>query len=86
MVHPRGDSQYFLMNKLEKKYRITYNSWDGYYVVHIRSGKVRFYKDKNGLLYINLEQSSGDVAALLVQKGLEVAAMAFVQMVQQNYK
>jgi hypothetical protein len=42
---PDGIANIFLMNKLEKKYCITYNSWEGYYVVHTASGEVRFYKD-----------------------------------------
>ncbi len=55
------------MNELKKRYRITYNSWQGYYMVHTKSGEVRFYKDENGLPYIHLKDSSEDVAALLVQ-------------------
>ena len=42
------------MNKLEKKYRVIYGSWDGYYNVHNSGGFVRFYKDENGLPYIDL--------------------------------
>ncbi len=30
----------FSMNELEKKYRITYDSWEGYYVVHTMNGEV----------------------------------------------
>ncbi len=76
----------FSINKLEKKYHITYNSWDGYYNVHTASGEVQFYKDENGLPYTELEQSLEHAAALLVQKGSEEATTVFVQMVQQNYK
>jgi hypothetical protein len=74
------------MNKLEKKYLITYDSWEGHYVVHTQDGPVKFYKDENGLLYINLEDSEEDAAMLLVQMGSEEAASACVQTVQQNYK
>ena len=34
------------MNKLEKKYRITYDNWEEYYVVHTHNGAVRFHKDE----------------------------------------
>jgi hypothetical protein len=74
------------MNKLEKKYRITYNSWQGYYVVHTAQGEVRFYKYKNGLLFIDLDKSSEDTATMLVQTGLEDVTNALVQTVRQNYK
>jgi hypothetical protein len=35
---PQGIANIFLMNKLEKKYRITYDSRQGYYVVHTAQG------------------------------------------------
>jgi hypothetical protein len=76
----------FSMNELEKKYRITYNSWEGYYVVHTPNGPVKFYKDKNGLPYIDLEDLKEDAEALLMQMGSEEAATAFIQTVQQNYE
>ena len=68
---PDGIANIFSMNELEKKYRITYDSWDGYYIVHTASGEVRFYKDENGLPYIDLGESSEDAAAMLVQTGSE---------------
>jgi hypothetical protein len=46
------------MHKLEKYYRITYNSWEGYYLVHTPRGKVEFHKDKQGLPYIDLDKSA----------------------------
>ena len=58
------------MNELEKKYRITYDRWDEYYIVHTTSGEARFYKDENGLLYI-------DAAVLLSQTRSEQAGVAF---------
>ncbi len=55
------------MHKLEQLYPITYNSWDGFYVVHTPRGEVRFHKDKQGLPFINLDKSDKDAAILLVQ-------------------
>ena len=55
------------MHELEKVYRITYDSWDGYYVVHTHEGPVYFHKDKHGLPYIDLTESDGNAATLLVQ-------------------
>ena len=40
---PAGIANIFSMNELEKKYRITYDSWQGYYVVHTANGEVRFH-------------------------------------------
>jgi hypothetical protein len=53
---PTKIANIFLMHKLEKHYWITYNSWEGYYVVHPPRGEVRFYKDKQGLPFIDLEE------------------------------
>ncbi len=36
----------FSMHKLKKYYRITYNSWEGYYVMHRPREKVEFHKDE----------------------------------------
>jgi hypothetical protein len=47
---------------------------------------VRFYKDKDGLPYFDLEDFLEDAAALLVQTGSEEAAKVFVQTVWQNYE
>jgi hypothetical protein len=55
---PEGIANIFSMNELEKRYCITYNSWKSYYMVHTKSGEVRFYKDENGLPYIDLEDLS----------------------------
>jgi hypothetical protein len=55
-------------------------------VVHMPDGEVRFYKDENGLLYIDLKEFLEDAAALLVQIGSKEAAAAFIQTVQQNYE
>jgi hypothetical protein len=39
---PEGIANIFSMHKLEKLYRITYNSWMGYCVVHTPKGAVKF--------------------------------------------
>jgi hypothetical protein len=83
---PQRIANIFLMNEQEKKHQIMYDSWQGYYVVHTAQGEVRFYKDKNGLPFIDLDKSSEDAAAMLVQTGLEDAANALVQTVCQNYE
>ena len=83
---PDGIANIFSMNELEKKYRITYDSWEGYYVVHTANGEVQFHKVKNGLPYIDMGELSEDAAAMLVQTGSEDAAHAFVQTVRQNYE
>ncbi len=83
---PDGIANIFSMNQLEKKYCITYDSWQGYYVVHTANGEVQFHKDKNGLPYIDLGELSEDAAAMLVQTGSEDAAHAFIQTVRQNYE
>jgi hypothetical protein len=64
---PEGIANIFSMNELEKNYWITYDSWERCYVVHTQDGPVRFYKDENGLLYINLEDSEENAAVLLIQ-------------------
>ncbi len=39
---PDGIVNIFLMGELEKKFRITYDSWEGYSLVHTHNGPVRF--------------------------------------------
>ena len=41
-----GIASIFSMNELEKKYLVTYDSWEGYYMVHTANGEVRFHKDE----------------------------------------
>ncbi len=55
------------MHELERLYCITYDSWDGYYVVHTPRGEVKFHKDEQGLPYINLDESDEEAAVLLIQ-------------------
>jgi hypothetical protein len=51
---PDGITNIFSMHELEKMYHITYNSWDGYYKVHMPKGHVQFYKDDQRLPFIVL--------------------------------
>jgi hypothetical protein len=57
----------FLIHKLKKLYRITYNSWEGFYVMHTSRGQVKFHKDEQGLPCINLDGSSREAAIMLLQ-------------------
>ena len=64
---PKGIANIFSINEIEKLHRITYDSIDGYYVVHIDKGPVYFHKDEQGLPYIDLDKSIYDAATTLVQ-------------------
>ena len=64
---PKGIANIFSMNEIEKLHRITYNSIDGYYVVHTDKCPVYFHKDEQGLPYIDLDASIYDAATTLVQ-------------------
>jgi hypothetical protein len=44
-----GIANIFYMHELECLYRITYDSWDRYYVIHTPWGEVKFHKDKQHL-------------------------------------
>ena len=65
---PDGITTIISMHELEEMYRITYESWQGYYVVHTPKGEVWFYKDKQGLPYLDLEESS-KAAVMLLHRG-----------------
>ena len=54
---PKGIANIFSMNETEKLHRITYDSIDGYYVVHTDKGPVYFHKDEQGVLYIDQDAS-----------------------------
>jgi len=43
---PNGIANIFSMHELEKHYRITYDSWEGFYNVHTPRGTVKFHKDE----------------------------------------
>jgi hypothetical protein len=88
---PDGIANIFSMHELEKKYRITYNSWMGYYVVHTPWGEVRFHKDEQGLPYIDLEKLNEAATIMLLQQGevaleREADETALVQTVRGNYE
>jgi hypothetical protein len=55
-------------------------------MVRTASREVRFYKDENGLPYIDRKELSEEAAVLLVQTGSKEVANVFVQTVWQNYK
>ncbi len=83
---PEGIANIFSVNELEKRYCITYYSWQGYYLVHTKNGEVRFYKDKNGLPFIDLKDLLEEEAILLVKAGSKEAAKVFVQTVGQKHE
>ncbi len=94
---PNGIANIFSMHELEKHYRITYDSWEGYYVVHTPWGEVKFHKDEQGLPYIDLDGSTQEAATMLVQIGArqhgefaenrnEGEHTMLVETVQGNYK
>ncbi len=68
---PDGIANIFSMHELEKKYRITYNSWEGHYVVHTPRGEVNFHKDEQGLPYIKLDGPTGREAALMLLQSMQ---------------
>jgi hypothetical protein len=88
---PGGLANIFSMHELEKLYRITYDSWEGHYIVHTPRGAVKFYKDKQGLPYIDLEVLTKAALMLLQSAQPEETtrietATTLVQTVQENYK
>jgi hypothetical protein len=85
------------MHELEKLYRVTYDSWMGHYVVHTPKGAVNFYKDEQGLPYIDLDGPGEEAAIMLLQRvqakrnkaageSLETNKTALVQTVRGNYE
>ena len=64
---PDGIANILSMHELDKMYRITYDSWKRFYVVHTPRGEVHFYKDKHGLPYIDLAESGLEAARMLMQ-------------------
>ena len=73
---PKGISNIFSMNEIEKLHRITYDSIDGYYVVHTDKGPVCFHKDEQGLPYIDLDASVYDAATMMVQTCAETTGVS----------
>jgi hypothetical protein len=81
------------MHKLEKKYRITYDSWEGHYVVHTPKGEVNFHKDEQGLPYIELDGPTGCKAAVMLLQSMQQehrvctgVEVLHVQTVRGNYE
>jgi hypothetical protein len=72
---PNGIANIFLMHELEKHYRITYDSWEGFYEVHTPRGTVKFHKDEQGLPFITLDGSAQEAATLLMQLGMSQHTM-----------
>jgi hypothetical protein len=88
---PDGIANIFSMHELEKQYHITYDSWDGHYVVHTPKGEVKFHKDEQGLPYIELDGAAGRKAAVLLLQSVEQEHVAeigilHVQTVRGNYE
>ncbi len=87
---PDGIANIISMHELESLYCITYGSWAGYYVVHTPKGEVRFYKDKEGLPYLDLEELNEAGTLLLMQHGGEACDedkdVSLVQTVRGNYE
>ena len=67
---PNEIANIFLMHELKKHYRITYDSWEGFYQVHTPRGTVKFPKDKQGLPYIDLDGSAQEALTMLIQLGI----------------
>jgi hypothetical protein len=88
---PDGIANIFSMHELERKYRITYDSWKGHYVVHTPKGEVKFHKDEQGLPYIELDGAGGCEAAVLLLQSIQGEHVAktgivHVQTVRGNYE
>ena len=66
-----GIASIFSMHELEKKYRITYDSWEGHYVVHTPKGEVKFHKNEQGLPYIELDRAGGREATVLLLQSIQ---------------
>jgi hypothetical protein len=90
---PDGIANIFSMHELEKKYRITYDSWEGHYVVHTPKGEVNFHKDEQGLSYIELDGPTGCEAAMMLLQSMQQehhvctgVEVLHVQTVRGNYE
>ena len=64
---PDGIANILSQHQVEQKYRVTYDSWDGFYVVHHPKGPVKFCKEHQGLPFIDMADSSLEAAILHVQ-------------------
>jgi hypothetical protein len=61
----------FSMHELKKQYHITYDSWEGHYLVHTPKLEVNFYKDEQGLSYIELNRPAGCKAAVMLLQSMQ---------------
>jgi hypothetical protein len=92
---PSSIANIISMHELKKLYRITYDSWKGYYIVHTPKGEVQSYKDEQGLPYLDLEESNHEAMTMLLQceeeivtscNGAVETVVLFMQMVRGNYE
>ncbi len=83
---PEGIANIFSMHELEKWYCITYDSWEGHYIVYTPKGQVKFYKDEQGLPYVELDGTAGDQAAVMLLQSTHGETNAHVQTVRENYE
>ncbi len=74
------------MHELESLHCITYGSWAGYYVVHSPKREVRFYKDEQGLPYLDLSQADAAGAIVLLQRKETGTKVSLVQTMRGNYE
>jgi hypothetical protein len=92
VVSTQWNCKHLLNAELEQSYCITYDSWDGYYVVHTQKGEVRFHKDEQGLPYINLGESDSEAAMMLLQREIVEheetmdSKISHIQTVHGNYE
>jgi hypothetical protein len=91
---PKGIANIFSMNEVKKRYRVMFDSWEGYYIVHMASREVKFHKDEQGLPYINLEGSGCKAVVMLLKTAMEIngdeakhkSEFVNVQTVRKNYE
>ena len=50
---PDGIANILSQHQVEQKYQVTYDSWDGYYIIHNPKRPVKFCKDHQGLPWWN---------------------------------
>ena len=63
-----GIANILSQHQAEQKYHVTYDSWDGFYIVHHPKGPVKFCKDHQGLPFIDMAESDKESDILLVQR------------------
>jgi hypothetical protein len=90
---PDGIANIFSMHEFEKKYHITYDSWEGHYVMHMLKGEVNFHKDEQGFPYIKLDGPTRCKAAVMLLQSMQQehpvctgVEVLHVQTVRGNYE